>query len=165
MGCSSRGPWSAFPWSWRPPRSSTGKTKVVGLVELSMPAPLDYADYDGTFMYFLALCDPPIGGPTYCRPLSGCRPPVPASVKSAPFGANISTRSGVWPSAGGHLGELVVIWSRRRAKQRAGPNPKLFMLFAVYAVYAVSSLDTGVPLRHRTRQRSCPERQHSANKW
>ena len=36
-----------FPWSWRPPRSSTGKTKVVGLVELSMPAPLDYADYDG----------------------------------------------------------------------------------------------------------------------
>ena len=77
MGCCSRGPWSAFPWSWRPPRSSTGKTKVVGLVELSMPAPLDTADTDGTFMYFLALCDPPTGGPTYCRPLSGCRLPVP----------------------------------------------------------------------------------------
>ena len=76
MGCCSRGPWSAFPWSWRPPRSSTGKTKVVGLVELSMPAPLDYADYDGITSYHLALCDPPTGGPTYCRPLSGCRLPV-----------------------------------------------------------------------------------------
>ena len=75
MGCCSRGPWSAFPWSWRPPRSSTGKTKVVGLVELSMPAPLDYADYDGITSYHLALCDPPTGGPTYCRPLSGCRLP------------------------------------------------------------------------------------------
>ena len=71
MGCCSRGPWSAFPWSWRPPRSSTGKTKVVGLVELSMPAPLYYAYYDGIPSYPLALCDPPTGGPTYCRPLSG----------------------------------------------------------------------------------------------
>ena len=51
MGCCSRGPWSAFPWSWRPPRSSTGKTKVVGLVELSMPAPLHYAHYDGISMH------------------------------------------------------------------------------------------------------------------
>ena len=75
MGCCSRGPWSAFPWSWRPPRSSTGKTKVVGLVELSMPAPLHYAHYDGITMHYLALCDPPTGGPTYCRPLSGCRLP------------------------------------------------------------------------------------------
>ena len=75
MGCCSRGPWSAFPWSWRPPRSSTGKTKVVGLVELSMPAPLDTADTDGITSYYLALCDPPAGGPTYCRPLSGCRLP------------------------------------------------------------------------------------------
>ena len=82
MGCCSRGPWSAFPWSWRPPRSSTGKTKVVGLVELSMPAPLDYADYDGITSYHLALCDPPTGGPTYCRPLSGCRPPELTTVLS-----------------------------------------------------------------------------------
>ena len=36
-----------------------------------MPAPLDYADYDGITSYHLALCDPPTGGPTYCRPLSG----------------------------------------------------------------------------------------------
>ena len=28
-----------------------GKTKVVGLVELSMPAPLHYAHYDGTSMF------------------------------------------------------------------------------------------------------------------
>ena len=83
MGCCSRGPWSAFPWSWRPPRSSTGKTKVVGLVELSMPAPLHYAHYDGTFMHFLALCDPPTGGPTYCRPLSGCRLPERQPANSA----------------------------------------------------------------------------------
>ena len=76
MGCCSRGPWSAFPWSWRPPRSSTGKTKVVGLVELSMPAPLYHAYHDGITSYHLALCDPPTGGPTYCRPLSGCRLPV-----------------------------------------------------------------------------------------
>ena len=75
MGCCSRGPWSAFPWSWRPPRSSTGKTKVVGLVELSMPAPLHHAHHDGITSYYLALCDPPTGGPTYCRPLSGCRLP------------------------------------------------------------------------------------------
>ena len=75
MGCSSRGPWSAFPWSWRPPRSSTGKTKVVGLVELSMPAPLYNAYNDGITMYYHALCDPPTGGPTYCRPLGGCRRP------------------------------------------------------------------------------------------
>ena len=73
MGCSSRGPWSAFPWSWRPPRSSTGKTKVVGLVELSMPAPLYH---DGISTHQLALCDPPTGGPTCCRPLSVCLPPV-----------------------------------------------------------------------------------------
>ena len=77
MGCCSRGPWSAFPWSWRPPRSSTGKTKVVGLVELSMPAPLHHAHHDGITSYHLALCDPPTGGPTYCRPLSGCRLPEP----------------------------------------------------------------------------------------
>ena len=75
MGCCSRGPWSAFPWSWRPPRSCTGKTKVVGLVELSMPAPLHHAHHDGITSYHLALCDPPAGGPTYCRPLSGCRLP------------------------------------------------------------------------------------------
>ena len=68
-------PWSAFPWSWRPPRSSTGKTKVVGLLELSMPAPLHHAHHDGITSYHLALCDPPTGGPTYCRPLSGCRLP------------------------------------------------------------------------------------------
>ena len=68
--------WSAFPWSWRPPRSSTGKTKVVGLVELSMPAPLYHAYHDGITSYYLALCDPPTGGPTYCRPLSGCCQPV-----------------------------------------------------------------------------------------
>ena len=48
---------------------------VVGLVELSMPAPLDTADTDGIPSYPLALCDPPTGGPTYCRPLRGCRPP------------------------------------------------------------------------------------------
>ncbi len=84
MGCCSRGPWSAFPWSWRPPRSSTGKTKVVGLVELSMPAPLHYAHYDGITMHYLALCDPPTGGPTYCRPLSGCRLPEPLTFEYPP---------------------------------------------------------------------------------
>ena len=33
------------------------------------------------------------------------------------------------------------------------PLPPTFVVVCVYAVYAVSSLDTGVPLRHRTRQR------------
>ena len=75
MGCCSRGPWSAFPWSWRPPRSSTGKTKVVGLVELSMPAPLDTADTDGITSYYLALCDPPTGGTyVYVGPVGGSPP-------------------------------------------------------------------------------------------
>ena len=38
-----------------------------------MPAPLHHAHHDGITSYYLALCDPPTGGPTYCRPLSGCR--------------------------------------------------------------------------------------------
>ena len=41
-----------------------------------MPAPLYNAYNDGITMYYHALCDPPTGGPTYCRPLSGCRRPV-----------------------------------------------------------------------------------------
>ena len=60
MGCSSRGPWSAFPWSWRPPSSSTGKTKVVGPVDISTNPVADYADYDCITMHYLALCDPPL---------------------------------------------------------------------------------------------------------
>ena len=40
--------------------------KVVGLVELSMPAPLYHAYHDGITSYHLALCDPPTDGPTYC---------------------------------------------------------------------------------------------------
>ena len=95
MGCSSRGPWSAFPWSWRPPRSSKGKTKVVGLVELSMPAPLDTADTDGITSYYLALCDPPAGGPTYCRPLSGCRRPLPLADVTSDLGIQSSGRRAV----------------------------------------------------------------------
>ena len=37
----------------------------------------------------------------------------------------------------------------------------LCCFYAVYAVYAISSLDTGVPLRHRTRQR---RRTHQGDK-
>ena len=33
-----------------------------------MPAPLYHAYHDGITSYHLALCDPPTGGPTYCRP-------------------------------------------------------------------------------------------------
>ena len=75
MGCCSRGPRCAFPWSWRPPRSSTGKTKVVGLDELSMPAPLYHAYHDGIPSFPLALCDPPTGGTyVYVGPVGGSPP-------------------------------------------------------------------------------------------
>ena len=108
MGCCSRGPWSAFPWSWRPPRSSTGKTKVVGLVELSMPAPLHHAHHDGITSYYLALCDPPTGGPTYCRPLSGCRLPEGGETKTMLVCTPGSTPHPTVASNGRSLHRLVV---------------------------------------------------------
>ena len=64
-----------------------GKNQSCGLVELSMPAPLYYAYYDGIRTYSLALCDPPTGGPTYCRPLSGCRLPEASTPATPPADA------------------------------------------------------------------------------
>ena len=103
MGCCSRGPWSAFPWSWRPPRSSTGKTKVVGLVELSMPAPLHHAHHDGIPSYPLALCDPPGPGTyVYVGPVGG----------SPPGGAKWRTREGAGEKSGHRASRRVGLGAR-----------------------------------------------------
>ena len=129
MGCCSRGPWSAFPWSWRPPRSSTGKTKVVGLVELSMPAPLDYADYDGITSYHLALCDPPTGGPTYCRPLSGCRLPEVGRRAGGRLRAGAPLQPASWPYRLSSLLSKLFPFIRAAAVGRSRPAESSTSLF------------------------------------
>ena len=127
MDCCSRGPWSAFPWSWRPPRSSTGKTKVVGLVELSMPGPLHHAHHDGITSYHLALCDPPAGGPTYCRPLSGCRlPEILPRVEFITTTTTAAVRAECRVAGGAFYNKVTYLSSQgsRKRLQTSAPKPK-----------------------------------------
>ena len=56
-----------------------------------MPAPLDHADHDGTTTHYLALCDPPTGGPkVYTVGLLG--PPLPSWVGVSPTMVSASNR-------------------------------------------------------------------------